>query len=200
MRERPRKMVKLHGDRRPPVVVASDAQADQERPSGGFLAVDDHRGTKVAAWCDVQGAHLEAWGFTQEALRGGANPIQVCEAAMLPWGLIQMGPDRLRGRNVVWLIDNTSALYAAVKGSSRHPAVARAVAFASFAAFFWGFSIWYEFVDSEANWADGISRRRQEDEFCARNGFVPVQMRADEGVWQGTLQDMWRAFQEQRWG
>ena len=119
---------------------------------------------------------------------------------MLPWGLIQMGPDRLRGRNVVWLIDNTSALYAAVKGSSRHPAVARAVAFASFAAFIWGFSIWYEFVDSEANWADGISRRRQEDEFCARNGLTPAQMRADGGVWRGTLQDMWRAFQEQRWG
>ena len=111
-----------------------------------------------------------------------------------------MGPDRLRGRNVVWLIDNTSARYAAVKGSSRHPAVARAVAFASFAAFFWEFSIWYEFVDSEANWADGISRRRQDDEFCARHGFSPAQMCADRRVWEGTLQDMWRAFQEQRWG
>ena len=30
-----------------------------------------------------------------------------------------MGPGRLQGRNVVWFIGNTSALYAAVKGSSR---------------------------------------------------------------------------------
>ena len=32
-------------------------------------------------------------------------------------------------------------------------------------------NIWLEFVESEANWADGISRLFGEDPFAARHGF-----------------------------
>eukprot|EP00972_Heterocapsa_arctica_P079823 11761337-Heterocapsa_arctica.AAC.1 len=90
---------------------------------------------------------------------------------MLPWAILELGPRVFRGRRVLWFIDNTSALYAAVKGSSKHPAVARAIVFANFAAFHWSFHIWFEFVDSEGNWADGISREKGEDRFAAQHGF-----------------------------
>ena len=46
----------------------------------------------------------------------GRQPIALCEAAMLPLALLQehLG---LRGRDIVWFVDNTAAPSALVKGA-----------------------------------------------------------------------------------
>jgi hypothetical protein len=148
--QRPRRTVQLMHEHELPIIVASDAQADTA-PSGGYLLHDVRSGERTGAWFNMTAEHLQVWVFTQQGLADGQNPIQCCEAAMLPWAILKLGARVLRGRRVLWFIDNTSALYAAVKGSSKHPAVARAIAFANFAAFHWSFHIWFEFVDSEGN-------------------------------------------------
>ena len=91
-------------------------------------------------------------------LEDGANPIQCCEAAMIPWVLAFMAA-AWRRRQIIWYIDNTSALYSIVKGSWRHAAVNRAIAIAHFFMYKHDNSVRWEFVDSKANWSDGVSRR-----------------------------------------
>ena len=112
---------------------------------------------------------------------------------MLPWTLLHEGKDRLKGRNVVWFVDNASALYSAVKGSSRNGVVRRAIFYTNMLAYAWDISIWWEFVDSESNWADGISRVGAEDEFVRRHGFSPVRMQATAEPWKGSVSDAWSA-------
>ena len=76
---------------------------------------------------------------------------------MVPW-VLGHHAQRWTGRRIVWYIDNTSALYSVVKGSSKQPAVGRTVAVTHFLMFKFNISIWWEFVDSMANWSDGVSR------------------------------------------
>ena len=200
LRERPQRVVHLKDDGVPPLVVASDAQADHSVPSGGYLLFDPVDGRKSAGWAPIWEPHLRAWGFTVEGLAEGANPIQCCEAAFLPWALVHEGFERLRGRRILWFVDNTSALYAAVKGSSRHPAVARAIAVAHYIGFHWGLQFWFEFIESDANWADGISRDGPDDVFVAKHGFQVQRMRAPTWPWVSDLQSQWQAVSELRWG
>ena len=89
------------------------------------------------------------------------------------------------------MVDNTTALYAAVKGGATDPAVDRAVAFTHFLAFRAGVDIWWEYVDSKSNWADGVSRDLGACPWAAQRGFrtqaypIPVQ------IWEGDLQAAW---------
>ena len=199
LQEKPRRVVQLFKCEALPLVIASDAQAEMESPSGGYLALDARSGTRSGGWCKITEQHLHAWGFTKQGLVEGQNPIQCCEAAMLPWTILHLGPKVLRGRRVLWFVDNTSALYAAIKGSSKHPAVARAIAFASFAQFHWDFQVWFEFVDSKGNWSDSISRELGADDFAARHAFSTSQLEPTGQLWLGSLKDLWSAVREQRW-
>ena len=207
---RPARQVFLRDDGVPPLVVASDAQADRA-PSGGYLIVDPVSGRRDAGWAQIPAEVLHAWGFGSQDLEEGKNPIQCCEAAFLPWALLQEGAERLRGRRILWFVDNTSALYAAVKGSSKHPAVARAIAVAHYIGFHWNLQFWFEFVESDANWADGISRDGPEDVFVKKHGFHVQHMKAPVWPWKSSLQHQWAAVQsygggedclppELRWG
>ena len=107
------------------VVIASDAQCD-DRASGGFLAVDLATGERLGAWCLFTEALLDEWGFSRAQLDQGANRIQLCECAMVPIAFVMLAA-RLKGRQVLWFLDNTSALYGLVKGCCRQPHVDRSI-------------------------------------------------------------------------
>ena len=69
----------------------------------------------------------------------------------------------LRERRGVWFIDNVAALMALVRGrsdSSSLDNLARAIHTAIFALKAW---IYFEWVPSESNWSDGISREGEAD-------------------------------------
>ena len=107
---------------------------------------------------------------------------------------------RLHRRKVVWFVDNTSALFAAMRGSSRNVIVSRAVAAAAFLCFHFNCNIWHEFVDSESNWSDGLSRKGAADDFVSRHNFAVSEMRTPTAIWKGSLLEIWRTLEQQRWG
>jgi len=194
MAQRPMRTVSINPDKRAPLVVATDAQADADQPSGGFLAEDPETANRIGGWCTIMQGYLETWGFTANMLAEGANPIQCCEAAMVPWVLASMAPG-WRGRRIIWYIDNTSALYSVVKGSCKHKAVNRAVAVTHFFMYVFDISIWWEFIDSKANWSDGVSRRGQADEFARAHGFNLTPLPCSIEWWHGSLYNQWHAVQ-----
>ena len=152
----------------PPIIVSSDAQFEVSEAGGGVLYFDPCDGARNAYWCHITEEQLDEWGFSRDALSEGRNPIQCCEAAMVPWGLLEFGATNLHRRKVVWFVDNTSALFAAIRGSSRNVIVSRAMAAATFLCFHFNCNIWYEFVDNESNLAHGLNRKGAADDFVSR--------------------------------
>eukprot|EP00971_Amphidinium_carterae_P008635 169949-Amphidinium_carterae.1 len=70
--------------------------------------------------------HLQAWGYSQERLDQGGNPIALCEGAMVPTTLHAFGA-RFASRRVVYFIDNTASLHSMVRGCAREAVLDRCV-------------------------------------------------------------------------
>ena len=112
---------------------------------------------------------------------------------MVPWAILAEGRLRLQHRRVLWFVDNTAALHCFIRGSSRNPAVARAVTSAHLHAYAWRFLIWFEFVESGSNWADDLSRMGEEDRFSREHGFEVLEMCTPLRMFSDTPQQHWAA-------
>ena len=77
----------------------------------------------------------------------------------------------IRGTRGLWFVDNTAALMALVKGSSKEPSLDRMAKVVHLASFALGTNAYYEYVESHANWSDEISREGLEGAWAAANGF-----------------------------
>ncbi len=79
----------------------------------------------------------------------------------------------LRGRTGIWLIDNTAALIALISGRSNSDDLDTLVAHIQSALLSLECVMYFEWVQSDSNWADGISRRGLQDEWHSRHHFQP---------------------------
>ncbi len=86
-------------------------------------------------------------------------------------------PELFQGRDAFWFIDNVAALSAFVKGGSDAVGVDRAAAVVSLAFAHLQARCWFEHVQSESIWADGISRQLQDDSWVAEQHFAVRQAR-----------------------
>ncbi len=125
-----------------------------------------------------------------QCIAEGQQPIALLEAAMFPFCLI-IEHSLFANREVLWFVDNTSALGSMIKGASKQPILERIV------ALFWSLScrlrtkIWIEFVDSESNWADGISCDCALDSFALKHGFSTRRVHMDFSVLGLDYVDLW---------
>ncbi len=190
----PKRHIEVEPDSRRSLVVASDAQVEPGAyPGGGVLAHDVETGARQAGWVVFDDAALASWGLSLAMLREGKQPIALCEAAMVPLALLRW-PEYFRGRHIVWFVDNTSAMHSFVKGASRDAHLERIVNVAWMAAFKLGASIWFEWVDSESNWADDLSRSLAHCTFTRELGFQAEQMDCDVAQWQADWTAVWHAL------
>ena len=75
------------------------------------------------------------------------------------------------GRDVLWFIDNTSVLGSLIKGRSSDPVVhimCEAIHLLFFQAHI---MTYFEWVESKANWSDGVSRDLDDCPWAAARGF-----------------------------
>ena len=121
----------------------------------------------------------------------GANPIAVCEAAMIPLAL-SLCCERIREREVLFFIDNSVALYSMVRGGSNQRAVARCTHLMGITCLNHTCKVWFEFVDSKSNWADSISRTLAECRFCREKGIPVAEVTLPIGWWNESLEDLMR--------
>ena len=109
---------------------------------------------------------------------------------MLPLAMLAL-PETFRVRSVVWYVDNTSAMASFVKGASANPHLERIVAIFWMSAFLLQSTIWIEWVDSESNWSDGLSRALAADAFVAEHGFQTEEVWPDMSWWSEPLPVVW---------
>ena len=93
---------------------------------------------------------LEAWGYSSVRLSEGGNPIQPCEAAMPLVGTIAF-QKILRGRRVLFYLDNAASLHTFVRGKSQNATVERAAMAQAFLALALQAHFWFEFVESKCH-------------------------------------------------
>ena len=98
------------------------------------------------------------------------NPIAKVEAYALILGVIYHW-DSLKNRDMIWFVDNSTALYSAVKGSSGDTDVETMIQVFYLLSWVGNFRVYWEFVESAANWADGASRLLLEDRWHVQHGF-----------------------------
>ena len=164
---RPRREYLLWSGIQRRVVTASDAAYEGGKGSAGFLCVVDPgqpEETRLGRVITIPKCLYSIWGeqITYIAqLELVAVLVAITEVAR-----------EIRGANSVWFIDNVAALMALVRGSSRSHSLDQMAKIIHLACFAVRSVPYFEYVESEANWADEISRVGTQGNWAPRNAFV----------------------------
>ena len=100
--------------------------------------------------------------------------IAVCEAVLgvvVPYNV----PHLLSGCDVIWYIDNQSACQLLVKGSSSHEDMSVVAALTHLMLARLGCRVYFEYIESEANPSDGLSRDGLLDSWTQAQGWTLLQ-------------------------
>ena len=69
-----------------------------------------------------------------------------------------MHPDLFNGRDCLWFVDNEAAVSALIRGTCREADVHEIAQSSSLLTAALGARVWYEWIDSDSNPSDGLSR------------------------------------------
>ena len=92
----------------------------------------------------------------------------------------------------MWFLDNSSALYAFAKGVSGNRFLEHTTQLFHLLSFFDKADIWFEFVPSEQNWAEGISRDLELDLWARQHGFDTRSVHIPADYWSTELEEFFR--------
>ena len=104
----------------------------------------------VGGTCLVPPAVLQSWNVRQQQIFPGES---LC-GLLVPW----LHPQSFCSADVVWFIDNESAVASLIKASSDQPDVHRIVQTSQAVLQALGARTWFEWIDTESNPSDGLSR------------------------------------------
>ena len=130
------------------------------------------------------------WGVGLEARKAGKNAIAPCEAGIVFAAMLKE-MSALKGRRILWPIDNPSALHTFVKGSSSNVVLDRISHLTHMYGCRGRMYVWWEYVRSASNWSDGGSREGLADTFSAANGFPLEPMSLSPWFWKASLAELW---------
>lgn len=166
-----------------PLVVATDASAEPGSPVGlGALCIGPASGARFGYVAQLADVRAMGW---QEC----ENPICIAEAAA-PLFTLLASLETFAGRDVVWYVDNTPAVCSYVKGSASSLDIERAVHVFYLIRALIKCRIWWEWVESDANWSDGVSRLGLGDPFARRHGFSLSTFVCPSWPWRLPLQEV----------
>ena len=168
-----RRECSLWASRSPPIVIASDGRLDDSGPASfAVLALDLRSGVRRAWIAELPLVLRQRWAAESNYI------AQIEQAALVM--LIIGEASFLAGRDAYWYIDNSSILAAMVKGAAGHEDVDAAAAAIHLTLAAQGARVWWEYIESKANWADEPSRMLdksaflKDENFETRWGDVPV--------------------------
>ena len=96
--------------------------------------------------------------------------IMAAEAVAVLTALV-LTPQALANRELVWFIDDESALSSLIRGSSKAEDVGHVAACTQLAMLEHSCAVWYEWIDSAPNPADGFSRDVIKDKWTLEQGW-----------------------------
>ena len=152
----------------PPLVVASDGRLDDSAPpSVAVLVFDPVTGTRQGVVAVLSGELLSAWGGDRETF------ICRVEQAAVLLGLLTW-PALFASRDAYWFEDNSVVLSGLCRGGSRTALLDQGVAVVHLLLARLRARVWFEYVESHANWSDGASRLLLLGPWSAHHGFQLV--------------------------
>ena len=113
---------------------------------------------------------MVSWAFL-DGLIHRKSQIFACEAVAIPQALIQLRP-LLEGRDVTWYIDNEAACSSMIRGSSKPEDVGLLAGIAHLVMMTIKCRIWFEWIDSDSNVSDGLSRDGLLDKWTLQQDWV----------------------------
>ena len=139
-------------------------------------------------------------GFSMElgrefvsALFPRKTQIFAAEAVAVLTALV-LAPESLSNRELVWFIDNEASLSSLIRGTSRAEDVGRIAACTQVAMLEHSCIAWYEWIDSDSNPADRLSRDGVSDQWTMSQGWELTELppmafrKATEHMNQETVQ------------
>ena len=102
--------------------------------------------------------------------RAAKAPIAKIEAYAILMGVASSW-DAFKHRDIMWYVDNTTVLHAMIRGATNDPDVHAMVQIVYLLAFIGNIRIYWEYVESDSNWADGASRVLIDDPWARENQF-----------------------------
>ena len=157
--------VRLFADPRSPIAIASDGRLDESGPPTiAVVLVDSWLRIRVSWVATIPMELISRWSAISDKY------IALVEQAAVVMGIVEALP-LIRGRNVLWLEDNANVLGGLVKGANHGEDLDNGVAAIHLLLAHSGTRIWWEYVESDANWADGASRLLAADPFLKHHGF-----------------------------
>ena len=156
---------------RMPLIVYSDASYEPDSgklPRLGWIIFDPEAGTDaiVAKTLDVPMDIYDSW-------KPRSQQIYPAEA-IAPLVATANDQEVFRGRDVIWFIDNEAAAATLIRGASREEDVTD---IAELTQLLWaalGTRVWIEWIDSDSNPSDGLSRDGLDDPWCVSHGLTPL--------------------------
>ena len=146
-------------------VAATDGEAEkQAAPSLGYCLACPQGGTRVAGYAKVPQSHLEKWAPKKQV-------ICLVELAAVAT-LLAEEEALLQNSDVILFVDNSAAVSAYIKGRSGCPQLDALAQQIHLTAYRTDTRLWMEYVETTANWADGVSRRGLECPWAYANGFT----------------------------
>ena len=87
-----------------------------------------------------------------------------------------VSPELFQDKEIIWFVDNESAVSSLIRGASRpedvnHVAAVSTVTFAKLNS-----KVWFEWIDTESNPADGLSRQGVSDPWTAEQPWDCVDL------------------------
>ena len=158
--------------------------------------VDRLHNTRKGAWSYMNAETLGKWQYSQEGLKEERNPIALCEVGMLPFAMWHLKDD-IRGRDVLWFVDNTPSRFSVIKDRSGSEVMDGSVAIFHIMCVFLQCRVWLEYVDSDSNWADGISRDLGKCKRAAQHSFTTTCRLLPIEIWEVPLAQVWEHLR--RW-
>ena len=104
---------------------------------------------------------------------------------MLPTALL--AEVDLADRDVIWFVDNTVALHSFVKGICTNAALSRVVEVFHILCYRLQCHVWFEYVASGDNWADGISRDGFDSTIPKSCNAAPIVVAISDSWWTRDL-------------
>ena len=112
-----------------------------------------------------------------------ARVIAQLELAMIQVALTSQ-PHRFRGQSGVWYVDNIAALMALVRGRSDNSELDAMAMQIQCILFGLNCFIYFDWIESDSNWADGISRVGLADDWLQRHAFVGRSAQVHLALWR----------------
>ena len=160
----PTRWIRLGLPPRRPVVVYTDASWTESLCRLGAVVFVDGLPTR-AAWCDLPSAWLSA-------LHPRGTQISPAET-LGPAAALATWPRLLTNQDVIFFCDNLGAVFSLISGvasvSDLQAIIAASHAALASATVRW----WLEWVPSDSNCSDGLSRDGQNDNWCITHGLTP---------------------------